>query len=96
MISPANSYSNESDSIGANHSCWMIAVFWTAVLTGIASFWWSGLALGGVALLALAAVCILLSLIISWRSGQPAWGMAIVGQAAGVVGTAVLLLAALL
>lgn len=93
MFTPAESYTTEeSNNLSGG---WVAAVIITAVLTGLASYWWSGLALFGVALLALATVCITIALIITRHAGHPAWGMAIFGQAAGVLGTAVLLWAAL-
>jgi hypothetical protein len=93
MFTQAESYATEeSPNISGG---WVTAVLITAVLSGLASYWWSGLALFGVALLTLAAVCITTALIITRHTGRSAWGMAILGQAAGVLGTAVLLWAAL-
>lgn len=93
MFTQAESYTTEESS---NHNGgWITAMIITTVLIGLATFWWSGLALLGVALLALATVCITMALIITRHSGNSAWGMAIFGQAAGVLGTAVLLWAAI-
>lgn len=95
MITPIDSYSQTMDDANKGTGHWLKAIIITAVLTLLASFWWSGVALVGVALLALAAVCIIMALMINRTAGQPAWGLAMLGQAAGVLGTAVLLWAAL-
>ncbi|HRQ41177.1 MAG TPA: hypothetical protein PLD25_24935 [Chloroflexota bacterium] len=95
MITPIDSYTQTMDEAASSTGRKLTAVCITAVLTLLASFWWSGLALVGVALLALAAVCIIMALIITRTTGQSAWSMAIAGQFAGVLGTAVLFWAAL-
>ncbi|MBX3060303.1 MAG: hypothetical protein KF770_27915 [Anaerolineae bacterium] len=95
MITPVDSYSHTMNETESGKRRQLTAVLVTAVLTLLASLWWSGLALIGVSLLALAVVCIIMALIINRTTGQPAWGLAIAGQAAGVLGTAVLFWAAI-
>ncbi len=96
MITPVDGYSHTMDETESGRGRQRTAVLvTTAVLSLLASLWWSGLALVGVSLLALAAVCIIMALIINRTSEQPAWGLAIAGQAAGVLGTAVLFWAAI-
>lgn len=95
MITPVDGYSHTMDETESGKGRQLTAVLVTAVLTLLASLWWSGLALIGVSLLALAAVCIIMALIINRATAQPAWGLAIAGQAAGVLGTAVLFWAAI-
>ncbi|MBL1128530.1 MAG: hypothetical protein D8M54_08470 [Chloroflexi bacterium] len=95
MITPVDGYSHTMNETESGKGRWITAVTVTVVLTLLASFWWSRLALIGVSLLALAAVCIIMALIINRTSEQPTWGLAIAGQAAGVLGTAVLFWAAI-
>ena len=95
MITPINGYSHTMDETESGRGRQLTAVLVTAVLSLLASLWWAGLALIGVSLLALAAVCIIMALIINRTSDQPAWGLSIAGQAAGVLGTAVLFWAAI-
>ncbi len=95
MITPVDGYSQTMDETESGRGRWFTAVFITVILTLLASLWWSGLALVGVSLLALAAVCIIMALIINRTSEQPAWALALAGQAAGVLGTAVLFWAAI-
>ena len=95
MMIPADSYSQTTNEMESHTGRKILIVVVTAVLTLLASFWWSGLTLAGVSLLALATVCIIMALIINRTSEQPSWGLAIAGQAAGVLGTAVLFWAAI-
>ncbi|NJN54278.1 MAG: hypothetical protein HC804_05670 [Anaerolineae bacterium] len=94
MMNQAENYTHSGE-FENNSGVWVMVVILTAVLTFLTSFWWSGLALVGTSLLIFAALLIIFALIITRSSGQSAWGMAIVGQAAGVLGTAVLLWAAI-
>lgn len=96
MITPVDGYSHTMDETESGKGRWFTAVFITVVLALLASLWWSGLALIGVSLLALAAVCIIMALIINRTSEQSAWGLAIAGQASGVLGTAILFWAAII
>lgn len=96
MMSPAESYSYQSENENSSSVLWLAAIVITFPLTLLAALLWSGLALAGVALLALAFALLVVSLLSHYYYERPAWGTAVAGQLIGLGGVALLFLASLL